>query len=715
MPDVKVKELPKINLNSFVGGESIDLKNGISGSFYSSLGMDFREKASQASVQPGFHNITATLHDLITAMDQDLNGIRYGVGDQGYVYEIDNSNVVTTLGQLDSAGAAGCVYNAQNDNVYMSSQQSVSLYGQATNPLDVPTLSPGHFGASASVAPAVIYTFNSTTSSYDGGTVAGVTTQRNNLNTLTVQGVTPANYAAQVTNTLVGTYGPPQLSGGVPLETAGNFCAFIPDIEPFSAVAIYITTVGTGNLTLTMHDSSNNNLGSVTVPHASLTTGWNLLSFAAPGIRAFVNAIASNNVSTGYHFHLTSSVANDAMRVATIANGDLTGANFVLFANRLIATQNGWHPMTLFNQYLVVGNSNYVSTYNFGNDSNPNNAQWVRHQLFLDVGYEVTGLSNSGQYLIITAARRSNNGSRQYQGGYIYLWDGGNQSFNLKVPIPMGAPYAPFCFNNVVYFFCNGSFFAYAPGSTTVNKVRYIGFQNTNYLNAVDTTVVNPNMMAARYNVLQMGYPSSTTNPKLNMGVYSWGAVELIYPNSFGFTGVAANGLQNSSGGSGSTAWTGYKIGMIENFVDTMYMSSEYVDHNGTTQYKLDVMDNTSSVSPNFGITCLMWDGGARYKQKKGLRIKVSCVALPTGVTITPWYSIDRGAQIVADANGNSFVAGVGATEAFINVPAGTRSHELQWGFNGTAANGTMVSPVITGITAEIDGLGEEPDLRPDG
>lgn len=703
-------ELAKINLNTFIGGESVDLKNGISGGFYSSLGMDFREKASQTGVNPGFKQISNALSDKITAMEQDLAGIRYGAGDQGNVYKIDASNNITSLGTLDSNGGAGMEYNAQNDNIYISSQQSISIYGQCTNSNVTPSLQVAQFGQSASVAPGVIYEFNSTTSSYDGGTVGGVTTQRNNLNTLTTVGITPSNYAAQVTNPNAGTYLPLTSIA----ETAGNFTSFVPDIEPFSAVAVYVTTVGTGNLTLTMHDSQNNKLIAVTIAHASLTTGWNLFTFPSPGIRAFVNAVASNTTSTGYHFHLTSSVSSDTMRVGTITTGDITGCNFVLFAYRMVATKNGFHPMAMFNQYLLIGNGNYVSTYNFGNDSGPNNQQYVRHQLFLDVGYEVTGISNTGQYAVITAGRQSNSAGRKYQGGFIYLWDGINASFNLKVPIPMGTPYSPFCFNNVVYFFCNGSYFAYAPGATTVNKVRYIGYQNTNFMNATDTTIVNPNMMTTRYNVLHMGYPSSTTNTNLNMGIYCWGSVELIYPNSFNYAYVPSTQMQNSAGTYNGVAYTNFQIGMIENFVDQMYMSYQYTQ-SGVTKYCLDLLDNTCGVAANFNMTLLLWDGGARWKQKAIQRLKINFTALPSGMTLTPWYSLDRGSQITQDSNGNSYQVGAGATEAFINIPINNRAHEIWVGFFGTATGTVLTSPQFTGVATEVDPLPDEKDLRPDG
>lgn len=723
MAQQKEIEFPKINLPTFIGGMSVDLKNGINGSHYQSLAMDFRQKASQMTILPGLKNIATNtqLSDRILCMEQDLNGFRYGVGHLGYVYEINKSNVVSQLGQLDGNGGAGMAYSPLNDNLYMSAQRTVSLYGQCTQMS--PQLSVGHFGPSASVAPAVIYTFNTTTNSYDGNNDANnaysaptgyTNTMRNNLNSLTATGITPSNYSTLVTNNLTNFYNP----GTSVLETAGNYCAFVPDIEPFYAVAVYLLGKGTGNLTLTMHDTMNNNLGSVTVANASLpSSGWVLFTFSAQ-IRAFVNQVTSNTTSTGYHFHITDSVSSDTnMKIATINSSKLDGANFVLFADRLVATHNGWHPMTMFNQYLVVGNGNYVSTYNFGNDSDPNNSQWVRHQLLLDVGYEVTGVSNAGQYLVVTAARFSTDGTRQYQGGYIYYWDGINNGFNDKVPIPYGAPYSPQCFNNVVYFYCSGSFFAYVPGSPTINKVRYIGYQNTDFLNTSDTTIVNPNMMTSRYGLLLMGYPSSTTNTNLNMGIYTWGAVELIYPNSFGYSYLPSTQMQTASGQYQSNNYTNYQIGMIENFVDTLYMSYSYVDHNGTTQYMLDLLDNTCGLAPNFNFTCLMWDGGVRYKYKEGLRLKINFTNLPANVTLKPWYSIDRGPQMFADPKGTSYAVNgsnsVAVTTAFINIPYG-RGHEFQWGFTGAVTGTVLTSPAITGISFEVNPLPDEMDLKPD-
>lgn len=699
----KNSDKQKIHLNSFIGGQSVDFKYGIANSFYAAQALDFRAKPSQMSVLPGATNLSNTLTDLPTAMVQDPNGVRYAVCANGELLRINTSNVISSFGQLDSAGAAGIAYNQQSDQLYIPGQQSVSLYGQL---MSGPTFRPRNFGASASVANAVIYIFDTVSLSYDGNidSNTGLTTQRNNLNTLTATGITPTNYSGLVTNTLTNTY---VLSSAIS-EAEGQYSPFVPDIEPFYSVAIFVTTVGSGNWTLTMHDSLNNNLGAVTITHSNMVAGWNNFIFSAPGIRAIINPIA-NGTGEGYHFHLTSSSAGDTAAVATIAPSDLTGCNFVLFAYRMVKTMNTWHPTTIFNQYLCIGNGPYLSTYNFANDSNPNNSQWIRHQLTLDFGYEVCGLSVNNQYLVIAAEKRSNNTTRSYQDGVLYFWDGINATFNFKIDIPMGAPYSVYTVNNVTYFYCAGSLFAWGGGQQVI-KVRYIAYQNTDYLDTTDNTIVNPNMMDVRYNLLMLGYPSTTTNININYGIYSWGAVELTYPNSFCYSYALSNGIQNTTG----VASNNLKMGMIKNFVDTMYVSWQYTDTNSVTHYGLDVIDNNSTPAPNFSFQSLIWDGGARYKTKQANRLKINFLPLPASTTFTAQYSKDRGGWISADPDsGNPYIASTGATSVVVELN-NMRFHEFQWGFFGTCVTNAASAPTITGVTLEVDVLETEVDLRSD-
>lgn len=677
----------KVHLNSFTGGTSVDYKYGIANSFYSSQALDFRQKASQMSVLPGFSAVSTNLRDLITAMVQDPNGVRYGVGDAGYLYRINTSGVISNFGKLNSNGAAGIVYNQQSDQLYIPSQQTVSLYGQVTQ-TSTPSLRLDQFGKSASVANGTVNIYNSTTGAYD--------TPRNNAASV-AGGITDPT---QVTNTLTNTYTLPSSIN----EATGQFCPFIPDIEPFYSVAVYIQTVGSGNWTLTLHDSLNNTLATTTIANASVTTGWNEFTFTAPGIRAIPNAFATGNAAA-YHFHLTSSVASDTAAVYTINANDLTGCNMLLFAYRMIQTNNGWHPATIFGQYLCIGNGPYLSTYDFSNDKAPNNSQYQRHRLSLDFGYEVCGLAVNNQYLVIAAEKRSSNTGKNFQDGMLYFWDGQNVNFNFKIEIAMGAPYSLQTVNNITYFICAGSLFAWGGGQQVI-KVRYIGYQNTDYLGSSDSTLVNPNMMDVRFNILMIGYPSSTTNVNLNYGIYSWGTVELTYPNSFGYSYIMSHGIKNYS------ASNNLQMGMIKNFVDTMYCSWKYTS-GGVTTYGLDITDNTSNAATTATWQSLIWDGGVRYKLKKGLRYKINFLALPSGATITANYTMDRGTTISADpTSGVAYSATTGETSLVVEID-NARFYELQWGFTITCS-GVTSAPTITGITMEVDPLLDEERMYKD-
>ena len=691
-------EKDKINLNSFIGGMSVDYKYGIANSFYYSQGLDFRSKPSQMSVLPGMSPASSTLKDLITCMCQDINGIRYAVGNQGYFYKINTSGVITVLGQLTTNGAAGIVYNQLSDSVYITSQNSVSIYGPLSNN---PILRLDQFTASASVFNSVIYILNPITLQYDGNN----STNRNNIANYASFALTPSNYTTYITNTLTNSYTAPNTVS----ETSTNYCTFIPDLTCFYSIAAYIPVKGTGNLTLTLHDSLNNVLGTTTITNANLVVGWNNFVFSSQ-ISVIPNAGVFTGTAAGYHFHITSSVASDTTTVATINAGDLTGANFVLFINRLITTNNGWHPAVIFGTKLMIGNGSFLATYDFLLDSGPPNTSFLRQALYLDPGYEVCGITINNQYIVIAAEKRSKVNGKNFQDGYLYFWDGSNAVNNFKIEIPMGAPYSLQTLNNITYFVCAGSLFAWGGGQQVI-KVRYLAYQNTDYLGVSDTTIVNPNMMDIRYNLLMIGYPSSTTNVNLNYGIYSWGSVELTFPNSFCYS--YAPSISTTIGQNYSTS-NNFQMGMIKNFADTMYTSWQYTDAGSVTRYGLDILNNSSTPAPTFNWQSLIYDGGVRYKRKKAHRLKISFIALPTGTTLTAYYSIDRGPQISSDpVSGTPYTAVAGDTSILIEVNNG-RFYELQWGFTGTCSSSATSPPTITNLVMEIETKEEEQLLTRD-
>lgn len=683
----KDPDLPVINTNYFYGGATIDFKLGIPNSYYFSAGLDPRSTPSQISVLPGPSTISSNLYGLIIAMDQDLNGIRYGIDTLGWLYKIDTSDVVTPLFQTRTNGAAGIYYHAVTDQLYISDQDSISLYGKLTSSISPPKWRPHLFEHSASTASGTNNLFDPDDGLFDGA-------QRNN---------SPAVGASNaiVSGTQVTTF--TTSTCPIPLVLAENIsdlCFFNPDIEPFYSINPYIAARGTGDWTLTLHDGLNNVLASVTVVNTNLkNNAYNEFKFSGQ-IRALVNATQTGQTAS-YHFHLTSTKSDGT--VGCINANDMTSADFLLFAYALVQPNNGLHPTTYFvgggAALLCIGNGNYLATYNFGNDAGPSNSQFVRHQLTFKPGDEVCGISSNNQYLVVAVERRTKVAGRNFQYGALYFWDTTVNGANFKIDIPMGAPYGLYSFNNVTYFTCAGSLYAWSGGQTVI-KVRKLAYENTDYLNAVDNTFVYPNMLTSRYNLMMIGYPSITSNPNTNYGVWSWGTVELTYPNSYCLSYELANGLKNYSSSNN------LQIGCVYNFVDTMYLSWSYIDSNGETHYGMDRVNNFSSPAASFEWRSLIWDGGATYKQKRGARMKVRFLPLPEGCTLQAFYSPDRGADILSP----SAVQG----DRTIVFEATVRCAELQWGFIGTCADGTTSAPVILDCSMQIDTLEEEEDMRAD-
>jgi hypothetical protein len=688
MPQTKdTNNLIPVHQNSFQGGATVSKKLGIANSYYYSQSLDNRSEPSQLSVLPGPATISNSLGDLITAMDQDLNGVRWGVGANGGVFSINTSDVISKRAQLPENGSAGILYNHVTDQLYIPGQTAVSMYGRLTvsDPAD-PVFRPNQFAQSASQANGTVNLYNPASGFFDG--TVGV---RNNAASIGGIGITKDT---QVTTYATKTYSLPLVLS----ENYPNYCFFAPDIEPFYSIDVYIVAPGTGNWTLTLHDSLNNILAAVMVTHANLkANSYNQFKFASP-IRALINAAATGNSAT-YHFHLTSTVADGT--AGTINASDLTSCDFLLYAYRLVPTRNGWHPMTTFTgtgyASLYIGNGPYLSAYNFGNDNNPSNTMWQRSYMTFDYGEEVCSITVNGTYLLIGTEIRSKDSSRNYQSGAIYVWDGSTQGPSQRVPVPMGSPYSMYTFNGVTYFTCAGSLFAYTPGAASIIKVRKLAYQNTDYLGAVDSTIVNPNMAAVRYNVLMMGFPSSTTNFNLNYGVWSWGTVELTFPNSYGLSYTLANGIMNND----TNGVTNLQIGCIYNFVDSMYISWSYTK-GAQTYYGVDLLDNFSTSSPTFAFQTLIYDGGVSYKVKFAARCRLTFLALPSGCTLELGYSLDRGSwQYPVSAS----TADVGMT-----LDVNQRFHEIQFGFQGTTT-GVTTPPIITGITWDVDALEDESQM----
>lgn len=474
----------------FYGGIASDRKVGLPYSHGYSRALDFRKKPGRLSVLPGGRDIgTGVLSDLIQNIVQVENGDRYAIGDAGWFYRIDTSNVLTPRGKLDS-GAAGMLWRKDTDELYISSARTVSRYGKFTTG---PTLDLNKYAQSRSEDSKALKT---------GGAI---------------------EYTLSST-----------------LDENTKF-TFQPDIEPLYSIKLKVFAVGTGNWTLTLHDDANNSLGSVTVNNGSLPTAGNLVEFI---FSTPVRMLVKPNART-YHVHLTSSDSTGSVYVTT--KSDFTSADFEMWADRLVSPNNGLHPIERFQQYTVVGNERYLSVWEPLSE-NPLNTEWLRHKLVFPAGNEVNGLATNDEFICITTEERGTNANRPFQRGKFFYWDGLSATYENFIDVTEGAPESPFTFNNLVYCTINGGLYCW-PGGKNLVKLRTIADSDSEYSDATDVTTTYPNMMAVRRGVLLLGYPSTSTNQSLEYGVYSWGQKDKNFSMSLGLNYSISSQTRFNTGG----------------------------------------------------------------------------------------------------------------------------------------------------------------------
>jgi hypothetical protein len=607
-----------ISIQEFYGGMSSDRAIGPKASFSYARAIEHRRNPSRLSVKPGPRDISGgAVNDLILNIVQAQNGNRYAYGDQGYAYKINTSNVVTYLNKFAN-GSDGLLYRSDSDACYFATQTDIRRYYPISgNPTFDVT-----YGVSRSADSNAYRT---------GG---------------------------------ASTYSVPTAI----VETQA--CSFQPDIEPFYSIKVNITTPGTGLYTLTLHDGLNNVLATATATPSSS----GLLEFV---FSSQIRALVKPNART-YHFHLTSSVSGG--KIACSTSEDLNTADFQLWAYRLVDTISGFHPMWQFQQFTCIGNGNYLAVWEPLTDENPPNTEFQRHRLVLPSGYEVIGGCNVDGYAIIACAKFSSDGTKSFQEGMLFRWDGTSQTYEKFINISGGSPESLFEYDNLPYFYVNGALCCW-PGGNYIVKVRTIADTETEYRDVADNTRAYPNMMTNRDNLLHCGYPSTTTNTAIEHGVHSWGSLEKNYPASWGNLDyvISTQTVQNTAGT--------LQLGCIRNFGDEMYSSWK-----DGTRYGLDIVDSFCDPAPVAKFRALAFDAGAIFKKKHAKEVAVFTETLPADVTITPVTSINGAADVEYTA------ITTGDDESKSAVQSG-QFRDIVYGFD-VACEGEE-SPVISCVALE--------------
>lgn len=614
-----------IVVQQFSGGWSVDEQVGFKNSFAYSKHVDFRKRPSRLSILPTTRKETGgVVVDLVQNEVMANDGKIYALGDTGHFYRRTTSAVWSDEAKLDD-GAFGMSYRKDLEKLIMSSSTTVSEY----SPLDnSPGIQVNKYGKSASA----------------------------DSNAFLSGGTQPYSLKAVIS------------------EATSDKQEYLPDIEPLVSIKVKVFDGGTGDWTLTLHDPANNTLATSTITSANITDGEKLEFTFSSQVRQYVKPNART-----YHFHLTSSDGTGTAVCAT--GGDLNTCDYEIFADRLVDSNNGMHPIQTFLQYECIGNERYLSVWEPLSEE-PDNSEWQRHRLTFPPGLEVCGLAVWNEYLAIACEQKATTGNAQQ--GYLFFWDGTATSYNYFVRIPEGSPYSLHEYKNVLYYFAGGAWFGYAGGEPI--KIRTMPNTDSEYSDVTDSTIVYPNMATIRRGIHLMGFPSQTTNQSIEHGVYSYGAVDKNFPSSFGFNYTPSHGTITNDGSNN------LRIGMVKNFGDMLHVSWRLND-----SYGVDVIDNSSDPSSSAEWQSIFYDDGIPFKVKKALYMAVEFETLPAGATVTAKYRTAR--------NGSWATSGTASSGTALRFDINTDFKEIQLGLDLVA---TTTTPVITSVSLIYDDCKEE-------
>lgn len=649
---------------SWVGGQATDKKVGQANAFANSQSLDFRKSPSQMSVLPGTRRAdNGVVTDLVQNEVMTQSGRTYSVGSHGNVYTMNPAYTWSLFGNIGSAGTFGIDYRQDQDAIYIAGTTTVS---SITNISGTPSFNPSYYGESQS-------TYNNTSNA--GFNVNS--NQSGSIQTTTIQ----TSYVEGITS-------------------QERF--FQSDIQPISKIGVMVVSKGSGDWTLVVHDGLNNLLGTVTIVNSNLVTGTvNYFVFSTP-IQINVGS-ATNAGAQTYHFHLTSTVADGT--VSSSSSNDLSTCDMQLWANRLVATINGMHPMETFQQFTCIGNGRYLSVWENLGEAQPTNDEWQRQKLSFPPGYEVCGLTVFNEYLVI-ATERVTTGDNTPQDGIIFYWDGLSDTYNYFTKIPEGSPEAINEYENVLYYVAGGNWYAITSVAATPQKIRRLPGSENIYTNSNIQTRVFPYSAAVRYGIHLLGWPGSTSNTDIPYGAYSWGRTDASQPNSFGYSYILSTGSQYK------TNSNNLKIGMLKNFGNVLHMSWRD-DSTGVITYGVDVIDANSTPAPYATWESLIEDADFTTKQKLASYIEAKWLELQNGVQIVLKYSIDRGDWVYSEKFSNTDLYAPINEPGYARFDIGDenmeeRHYELQFGVDIYCDSTVTIPPIIVGVSGPFDDLGNE-------
>lgn len=442
-------------------------------------------------------------------------------------------------------------------------------------------------------------------------------------------------------------------------ETATHRQTFTPTRDPLKAIIILVASKGTGDFTVTVHDSNNVSVGTATVVTANITgSANNTFTFSTP-LRL--------TIGNEYHFHVT--VSTGTSTVTTNTASDLETVDFQTIFGILVADTN-FHPIQEHLNGIVIGNEHYLAYWDLA-IYNPN-------RIVLAPGFNVRSLTKINEFVVAECWRGTDiNGVEE---GRRYYWDGTSPVFNFYEDIPVGLPNAVVNTRNrlIGVYGSRGGIYI---GNDPIQKI-----QDAPKLVRGKKVEVYPGAITSWQGRTYIGYSASTDDGSgLVQGVYEYGASRDGLPEALTLAYTISTGTVTA---------TTLKIGMVKAFGNDLYIGW---DDNGT--FGVDKVSKDSNPATSGSFEDLIFDNNAPQKDKLAKELVITFEALQSGDSVTPKYRINRTTSFTT----GTAVTTVGATKAILQI--NKRFKEIEYGLDLATTN---TYPIITSIYFVFDDLREE-------
>lgn len=445
-------------------------------------------------------------------------------------------------------------------------------------------------------------------------------------------------------------------------EAAANKLTFTPAKDPQKSIQFNIDTVGTGNWTVTIHDSNNNVMATSTVSNANLHTGdyefiysnvWRPLT----------------NFTNEYHAHITSTVADG--EVVTDVNNDLETADFVTYYQFLVEDDE-WHPMQRFLNFWVVGNERYLAKYEA--------PLYEPNEIIMQAGYRVRCLSDWREYKAIGVQKGNNIYDFDY--GRIYFWDGIAPTFNFFIDVPEGGINAMWGSKGKLYIWAGykNQLLVYE-GGDTAQKLKDMPKMEVDKFSEI-----YPGAVTMWQSLLRYGVAGNGDSTAIQKGVYTYGSTNFRYPDILTYDYPIST--LNYSG-------TGVRIGMV-----SVVNKKLLIGWQDGINYGVDYVDPANPPFISSSVDFLINDEEAVWKEKEGIEIDANFTELQTGQAVSLRYALEGSNSFTQNPDPTTS----GDTISRLLIPNG-RYHEIQVGVDITS---TTIAPTIKGLVLISNALDTE-------